>query len=170
MIIHLHRPLNTISPRDKTSAVDQNWDTDFWIRPCHILVIVVVRYIDINFLKKTWSVQYCLKWYPPFLLSRYWHNILLRACNGLSQVHSPCQVRSDRQTDLDNRCVWGLYEMEGVRASWIFIMTSLVYWLWYGGHTQGRLSGLQELGREEGSSQLIAHIHARMQLRWCLCL
>ena len=62
------------------------------------------------------------------------------------------------QSDLDNRCVWGLYEMEGVRASWIFIMTSPVYWLWYGGHTQVRLSGLQELGREEGGSILIAHI------------
>ena len=51
MIIHLDRPLNTISPRDKKSAVDQNWDTDFWFRPCRIFVIVVVRYIDINFLK-----------------------------------------------------------------------------------------------------------------------
>ena len=60
--------------------------------------------------------------------------------------------------DLDNRCVSGLYELEGVRASWIFIMTSPVYWLWYGGHTQVRLSGLQELGREEGGSELIAHI------------
>ena len=48
--------------------------------------------------------------------------------------------------------------MEGVRASWIFIMTSPVYWLWYGGHTQVRLSGLQELGGEEGGSILIAHI------------
>ena len=71
----------------------------------------------------------------------------------------PSQVRpSDYQSDLDNRCVWGLYEMEGVRASWIFIMTSPAYWLWYGGHTQVRLSGLQELGREEGGSELIAHI------------
>ena len=72
----------------------------------------------------------------------------------------PSQVRpSDYQSDLDNRCVWGLYEMEGVWASWIFIMTSPVYWLWYGGHTQVRLSGLQELAREEGGSELIAHIH-----------
>ena len=71
----------------------------------------------------------------------------------------PSQVRpSDYQSDLDNRCVWGLYEMEGMRASWIFIMTSPVYWLWYGGHTQVRLSGLQDLGREEGGSILIAHI------------
>ena len=71
----------------------------------------------------------------------------------------PSQVRpSDYQSALDNRCVWGLYEMEGVRASWIFIMTSPVYWLWYGGHTQVRLSGLQELSREEGGSELIAHI------------
>ena len=62
------------------------------------------------------------------------------------------------QSDLDNRCVWGLYEMEGVRALWIFIMTSPVYWLWYGGHTQVRLSGLHELAREEGGSKLIAHI------------
>ena len=70
----------------------------------------------------------------------------------------PSQVRpSDYQSDLDNKCVC-LYEMEGVRASWIFTMTSLVYWLWYGGHTQVRLSGLQELGREEGGSELIAHI------------
>ena len=78
----------------------------------------------------------------------------------MSDMHTlPSQVRpSDYQSDLDNRCVWGLYEMEGVRASWIFIMTSPVYWLWYGGHTQVRLSGLQELGREEGGSILIAHI------------
>ena len=55
-------------------------------------------------------------------------------------------------------CVWCRYEKEGVRATWIFIMTSPVYWLWYGGHTQVRLSGLQELGREEGGSELIAHI------------
>ena len=32
-----------------------------------------------------------------------------------------------------------------------------VYWLWYGGHTQVRLSGLQELGREEVGSKLITH-------------
>ena len=37
-------------------------------------------------------------------------------------------------------------------------MTSPVYRLWYGGHTQVRLSGLQELGREEGGSELISHI------------
>ena len=71
----------------------------------------------------------------------------------------PSQVRPpDYQSDLDNRCVWGVYEKEGVRAAWIFIMTLPVYWLWYGGHTQVRLSGLQELGREEGGSELIAHI------------
>ena len=34
-----------------------------------------------------------------------------------------------------------LVEKEGVRASWIFIMTSPVYWLWYGSHSQVRLSG-----------------------------
>ena len=79
--------------------------------------------------------------------------------------------------DLDNRCVSGLYEMEGVRASWIFIMTSPVYWLWYGGHTQVRLSGLQELGREEGGSEIIAHIRdikesagSRQLDRWRWCL
>ena len=68
-------------------------------------------------------------------------------------------------------CVWGLYEswqQVCVRPVWnggdagimkIF-MTSQVYWLWYGGHTQVRLSGLQELGREEGGgSELIAHIY-----------
>ena len=82
-------------------------------------------------------------------------NITSRSCQGTL----PSQVRpSDYQSDLGNRCVWGPYEMEGVRASCIFIMTSPVYWLWYGGHTQVRLSGLQELGREEGGSQLIAHI------------
>ena len=59
---------------------------------------------------------------------------------------------SDYQSDLDNRCVLGLYEKEGVRATWIFIMTSPVYWLLCGGHTQVRLSGLQELAREEGGS------------------
>ena len=48
--------------------------------------------------------------------------------------------------------------MEGVRASWIFIMTSPADWLWYGGHTQVKLSGQQELGREEGGSEHIAHI------------
>ena len=48
--------------------------------------------------------------------------------------------------------------MEGVRASWIFIMTSPADWLWYGGHTQVKLSGQQELGREEGGSKYIAHI------------
>ena len=48
--------------------------------------------------------------------------------------------------------------MEGVRASWIFIMTSPADWLWYGGHTQVKLSGQQELGREEGGSKHIAHI------------
>ena len=71
----------------------------------------------------------------------------------------PSQVRpSDYQSDLDNRCVWRRYEKEGVRATWIFIMTSPVYRLRCGGHTQVRLSGLQELGREEGGSELIAHI------------
>ena len=71
----------------------------------------------------------------------------------------PSQVRpSDYQSDLDNRCVWSRYEKEGVRATWIFIMTSPVYWLWCRDHTQVRLSGLQELGREEGVSELIAHI------------
>ena len=76
-----------------------------------------------------------------------------------NRVTLPSQVRpSDYQSDLDNRCLWCRYEKEGVRASWIFIMTSPVYWLWYGGHTQVRLSDLQELGREEGGSELIAHI------------
>ena len=54
-------------------------------------------------------------------------------------------------------------------------MTSPVYWLWYGGHTQVRLSGLQELGMEEGGSELIAHIRdikesagSRQLDRWSL--
>ena len=86
----------------------------------------------------------------PFWMGTRWKHVL---------VTLPSQVRpSDYHSDLDNRCAWGLYEKEGVRASWIFIMTSPVYWPWYGGHTQVRLFGLQELGREEGGSELIAHI------------
>ena len=53
----------------------------------------------------------------------------------------------------------------GVRATWIFIMTSLVYWLQRGGHTQVRLFGPPESTvnwpgrrREEGGSEHIAHI------------
>ena len=46
----------------------------------------------------------------------------------------------------------------GVRTAWIFIMTSPVYWLQCGGHTQVRLSGLSKLAREEGGSVLIAHM------------
>ena len=53
----------------------------------------------------------------------------------------------------------------GVRATWIFIMTSPVYWLQRGGHTQVRLFGPPESTvnwpgrrREEGGSEHIAHI------------
>ena len=53
----------------------------------------------------------------------------------------------------------------GVRATWIFIMTSPVYWLQRGGHTQVRLFGPPESTvnwpgrrREEGDSKHIAHI------------
>ena len=53
----------------------------------------------------------------------------------------------------------------GVRATWIFIMTSPVYWLQCGGHTQVRLFGPTESTvnwpgrrREEGGFELIAHI------------
>ena len=53
----------------------------------------------------------------------------------------------------------------GVRATGIFIMTSPVYWLQRGGHTQVRLFGPPEATvnwpgrrREEGGSELIAHI------------
>ena len=53
----------------------------------------------------------------------------------------------------------------GVRAKWIFIMTSPVYWRQRGGHTQVRLFGSPESTvnwpgrrREEGGSELIAHI------------
>ena len=53
----------------------------------------------------------------------------------------------------------------GVRATWIFIMTSPVYWRQRGGHTQVRLFGPPESTvnwpgrrREEGGSELIAHI------------
>ena len=53
----------------------------------------------------------------------------------------------------------------GVRATWIFIVTSPVYWLQCGGHTQVRLFGPPESTvnwpgrrREEGGSELIAHI------------
>ena len=53
----------------------------------------------------------------------------------------------------------------GVRATWIFIMTSLVYWLQRGGHTQVRLFGPPESTvnwpgrrREEVGSEHIAHI------------
>ena len=53
----------------------------------------------------------------------------------------------------------------GVRATWIFIMTSPVYWLLREGHTQVRLFGPPESTvnwpgrrREEGGSEHIAHI------------
>ena len=53
----------------------------------------------------------------------------------------------------------------GVRATWIFIMTSPVYWRQRGGHTQVRLFGPPESTvnwpgrrREEGGSEHIAHI------------
>ena len=53
----------------------------------------------------------------------------------------------------------------GVRATWIFIMTSLVYWLQRGGHTQVRLFGPPESTvnwpgrrREEVGSEHITHI------------
>ena len=53
----------------------------------------------------------------------------------------------------------------GVRATWIFIMTSPVYWLQRGGHTQVRLFGPPESTvnwpgrrREEGGSEHIAYI------------
>ena len=53
----------------------------------------------------------------------------------------------------------------GVRATWIFIMTSPVYWLQCGGHTQVILFGPPESTvnwpgrrREEGGSELIAHM------------
>ena len=53
----------------------------------------------------------------------------------------------------------------GVRATWIFIMTSPVYWLQRGGHTQVGLFGPPESTvnwpgrrREEVGSELIAHI------------
>ena len=53
----------------------------------------------------------------------------------------------------------------GVRATWIFIMTSPVYWLQRGGHTQVKLFGPPESTvnwpwrrREEGGSEHIAHI------------
>ena len=53
----------------------------------------------------------------------------------------------------------------GVQATWIFIMPSPVYWRQRGGHTQVRLFGPPESTvnwpgrrREEGGSELIAHI------------
>ena len=53
----------------------------------------------------------------------------------------------------------------GVRATWIFIMTSPVYWRQRGGHTHVRLFGPPESTvnwpgrrREEGGSKHIAHI------------
>ena len=53
----------------------------------------------------------------------------------------------------------------GVRATWIFIMTSPVYWLQRGGHTQVGLLGPPESAvnwpgrrREVGGSEHIAHI------------
>ena len=65
----------------------------------------------------------------------------------------------------------------GVRASWIFIMTSPVYWLQCGGHTQVRLFGPPESTvnwsgrrREEGGSELIAHIRViPSSLRHVIC-
>ena len=59
---------------------------------------------------------------------------------------------------------WHRYENKGVRATWIFIMTSPVYWLQCGGYTQVRLFGPPKSTvnwpgrrREEGGSELIAH-------------
>ena len=68
-------------------------------------------------------------------------------------------VETADQSDLDNRCAIQLYEREGVRATWILIIPSPVYWLKWGGHTQVRLFGLLELAREKGGYELIAHIH-----------
>ena len=60
--------------------------------------------------------------------------IILIYSHGLHTL--PRQVRpSDYKSDLDNRYVWGLYEKEGVGATWIFIMQSPGYWLLCGGHT-----------------------------------
>ena len=56
---------------------------------------------------------------------RQWLNIKPE----LAKLILPYQVwPSDYQSDLDNRCALQLYEREGVWATWIFIMTSPVYW------------------------------------------
>ena len=82
-----------------------------------------------------------------FLIKRI--KFIVEATIFIFQLQIPTLPSQVRPSDyLDNRCVSGLYEREGVRASWIFIIASPVYWLWYGGHTQVRLSGLQELGRD----------------------
>ena len=64
----------------------------------------------------------------------------------------------------------------GVRATWIFIMTSPVYWLQRGGHTQVRLFGPPESTvnwpgrrREEGGSEHIAHIRVIQALTTGVC-
>ena len=106
--------------------------------------------------KTFWKNSHPKNFWVRYLMN-HWLDRIQILCSG--SLTLPYQVRpSDYQSDLDNRCALQLYEREGVRATWIFIMTSPVYWLYCGGHTQVRLFGLPELAREEGGSELIAHI------------
>ena len=86
------------------------------------------------------------------------------ALSGAAWAFWHCQSLSNSHLALSGLTIrplvwpWQQVCLTDVRTTWIFIMTSPVYWLQCGGHTQVRLSGLSELAREEGGSVLIAHM------------